>query len=186
MKGDTPMTPPPPVMKGTRSGWKLACWISFCFVPRTRIYVCMINFCPDFCRNCPLLLPKLSATFAETVRTSAEIVRTSAEIVRTSAETPSAFLILRPNIFDSSAEFWHFDSSAEESKFYKIGLDTAEDEPLCFLAGSFWNNILASGRIGINSAVESCWECWWSSEFLLCSQIRPKRSLSCSDCVTCI
>ena len=54
------------------------------------------------------LLPKLSATFAETVRTSAEIVRTSAEIVRTSAETPSAFLILRPNIFDSSAEFWHF------------------------------------------------------------------------------
>ena len=47
------------------------------------------------------LLPKLSATFAETVRTSAEIVRTS-------AETPSAFLILRPNIFDSSAEFWHF------------------------------------------------------------------------------
>ena len=103
----------------------------------------MINFCPDFCRNCPLLLPKLSATFAETVRTSAEIVRTSAEIVRTSAEivrtspeTPSAFLILRPNIFDSSAEFWHFDSSAEESKFYKIGLDTAEDEPLCFLVGS--------------------------------------------------
>ena len=68
------------------------------------------------------LLPKLSATFAgivrtsarivrtsaEIVRTSAEIVRTSAEIVRTSAETPSAFLILRPNIFDSSAEFWHF------------------------------------------------------------------------------
>ena len=54
------------------------------------------------------LLPKLSATFAETVRTSAEIVRTSAEIVRTSAGTPSAFLILRPNIFDSSAEFWHF------------------------------------------------------------------------------
>ena len=61
------------------------------------------------------LLPKLSATFAETVRTSAEIVRTSAEIVRTFAEivrtsagTPSAFLILRPNIFDSSAEFWHF------------------------------------------------------------------------------
>ena len=48
------------------------------------------------------LLPKLSATFAETVRTSAEIVRTS-------AETPSAFfLILRSNIFDSSAEFWHF------------------------------------------------------------------------------
>ena len=30
-----------------------------------------------------------------------------------------------------------FDSSAEQSNSCKIGLDTAEDEPLCFLAGSF-------------------------------------------------
>ena len=83
----------------------------------------MINFCPDFCRNCPLLLPKLSGLLPKLSGLLPKLRR--------------HFLILRPNIFDSSAEFWHFDSSAEESKFYKIGLDTAEDEPLCFLAGSF-------------------------------------------------
>ena len=34
-------------------------------------------------------------------------------------------------------ELSFFDSSAEQSNSCKLGLDTAEDEPLCFLDGSF-------------------------------------------------
>ena len=108
MKGDTPMTPPPSCNERHTQRVKISV-LDFVLLRSThkdlRLHDQLLSG----------LLLKLSATFAETVRTSAEIIRTSAEIVRTfaeivrtSAETPSAFLILRPNIFDSSAEFWHF------------------------------------------------------------------------------